>query len=142
MKTIRALRLPGGTMLIAALLVLLVLLASLQYYWLGEISTGERERLQSLVDSGAARFGEDFDLDIAGVFLGLQMHADTVRSQSWERYAQRYDHWQTRAAHPEMVGDIYLVQLYENSRISLSRFNKTTRRFSHADWPASMALMH
>jgi len=141
MKTMRASKLPAGTPLIAALLVLLVLLASLQYYWLGEISAGERERLQALVDSGAARFGEDFDLDIAGIFLGLQMHADTVRAQSWERYAQRYDHWQTRAMHPEIVGDIYLVQLYENSRINLLRFDKNTRRFNHADWPASMALL-
>jgi signal transduction histidine kinase len=141
MKSMRIAKLPSGTVLIAALLVLLVLLASLQYYWLGEISAGERERLQSLVDSGALRFGEDFDLDIAGVFLGLQMHADTVRSQSWERYAKRYDHWQTRAAHPEIVGDIYLVQLYENSRISLLRFNKTTRRFSNAEWPVAMASM-
>src|SRR5262249_60420422 len=98
MKSIRAAKLPAGTMLIAALLVLLVLLASLQYYWLGEISAGERERLQSLVDGGALRFGEDFDLDIAGVFLGLQMHADTGRTPSWERYAQRYGHVRARAA--------------------------------------------
>jgi signal transduction histidine kinase len=141
MRLFRASKLPSSTSLIAALLVLLVLLASLQYYWLGEVSASERDRLQSLVDTGATRFVEDFDLDIASMFLGLQMHADMVRAQAWERYAQRYDHWQQRTAHPQLVGAIYLVQLYENGRIGLMRFDPSTRRFSTAEWPATMTAM-
>ncbi len=131
-----------NSLLVAALVLLLVLLASVQYYWLGEVSAGERDRLQSLVDTGATRFGEDFDLEVAGMFLGLQMHADTVRTQSWERYAQRYDHWRTRSAHPGLVGEIYLVQLFENGRIRLMRFNKETRRFALSEWPAAMEPLH
>lgn len=138
MKTIRAAKLPANSPLVAALLVLLVLLASLQYYWLGEVSAGERERLQSLVDTGATRFGEDFDLEVAGMFLGLQMHAETVRTQAWERYAQRYDHWRTHSAHANLVGDIYLVQMFENGAMRLARYNRTNRRFTVADWPTSM----
>ena len=138
MKTIRAAKVPSSTALIAALLALLVLLGSLQYYWLGEISAGDRERLQSLVDAGAVRFGEDFDIEIAGMFLGLQMHADTVRTQDWDLYAQRYDHWRAHSGHPGLVGDIYLVQMYENGRMRLSRYHKDTRRFTADDWPAAM----
>lgn len=137
-KTFRASKLPSNTALVAALAVLLVLMAALQYYWLGEISAGERERLQSLVDSGAARFGEDFDLEIAGAFLGLQINADTVRTQTWDRYAQRVDHWRARSAHPNLVGEIYLVQVFENGRMRIARYHSDTRRFTSDDWPASM----
>jgi signal transduction histidine kinase len=131
-------KLSSSAALISGLLALLLLLASLQYYWLGEISASERDRMQSLVNSGAARFSEDFDMEIAGMFLGLQMHADTVRTQFWERYAQRYDHWRTQSAHPRLAGDIYLAQLYENGRIKLMHFNPALRQFSSADWPAAM----
>jgi signal transduction histidine kinase len=131
-------KLSSSAVLISGLLAVLVLLASLQYYWLGEISASERERMQSLVNSGAARFGEDFDLEIAGMFLGLQMHADTVRSEYWERYAQRYDHWQPRAAYPQLAGDIFLAQLYESGRVRLMRYNHDVRQFVNAEWPAAM----
>lgn len=124
--------------LTAGLLALLLLLGSLQYFWLGEISAGERERMQALVDSGAARFSEDFDLEVAGMFLGLQMHADTVRAGLWDRYAQRYEHWRSRAAHPQLAGDIYLAQLYEDGRVKLLRFSPELRTFASAEWPASM----
>jgi len=134
-------KLPSGTALIGALLALLILLATLQYYWLGEISAGERERMQSLVRSGAARFGEDFDLEIAGIFLGLQMPADTVLAQRWASYAQRYESWRSRSAHPRLVGDIYMVQLYENGRMTLLRFKPDTPSVSTAAWPDSIASL-
>jgi signal transduction histidine kinase len=134
-------KLSSSTALIGGLLALLVLLASLQYHWLGEISASERDRMQSLVDSGAARFGEDFDLEIAGMFLGLQMHADTVRTQFWERYAQRYENWVSRSAHPRLVNDIYLVQLHENGLIRLFQYHPDQRHFTTAAWPATLTKL-
>ncbi|MBK9712627.1 MAG: HAMP domain-containing histidine kinase [Kouleothrix sp.] len=139
MKKFLADRLSSSTALISGLLALLMLLASLQYSWLGEISAGERDRMQALVNSGAARFGEDFDLEIAGMFLGLQMHADTVRAQDWERYQQRYEHWRARSTHPRLVGDIYLAQLYENGRVRLLQFNPDKRQFVTTEWIAAMS---
>ncbi|KPV51052.1 hypothetical protein SE17_23420, partial [Kouleothrix aurantiaca] len=138
MKMIRTAKIPPNTAVVPGLLVLLVLLASFQYYWLGEVSAGERERMQALVDSGAQRFSEDFDLEIASTFLGLQMQANTVRYKNWELYAQRYDHWRTHVAHPKLVGDVFLVQLYERDPISLMRYNPATRSFEPSDWPSSM----
>jgi hypothetical protein len=138
MKKLAVTKLPSSGALIAGLLALLILLASLQYYWLGEISAGERDRMQALVNRGAERFGEDFDMEIAGMFLGLQMHAETVLTQNWDRYAQRYDHWRGRSTHPQLVGDIFLAQLHENGRIRFLRFDKTTHKFQSAQWPASL----
>lgn len=138
MQKLRAATISSNTGLIAALLALLVLLGSMQYYWLGEISAGERARMQSLVNSGVQRLGEDFDLEIASIFLGLQMQATTVRAQDWSAYAQRYEHWRAYTAHPDLVGDIYLVQMFENNTIKLMRFHRDTGRFVADDWPMSM----
>jgi len=48
-------------LLVATLLVLLPLLAVLQYRWLGEVSAGERERMQANLRTSADRFCADFD---------------------------------------------------------------------------------
>src|SRR5262245_39300864 len=97
-----------------AALLLLVLLASLQYYWVGQISVGELERMRASLRSGATRFSEDFDRELARIYLTLQMDAATMRDQSWKDYARRYDNWFATAPYPRLVGDVYLVQIYEN----------------------------
>lgn len=133
---------PWSQALIGALLALLVLLATLQYYWLGEVSVGARDRMQSLVDVGAVRFGEDFDLEVARMYMTFQIDAQSVLARQWERYAQRYDHWMQHAPYRKLVGDVYLVELYQGGRINLSLFNPTSRRFSSAKWPAALADIH
>src|SRR5690349_24127912 len=115
-------KLPSSTALIGALLALLILLASLQYYWLGEVSTGGRERMQSLIDAGAVRFGEDFDLEVARMYLTFQMDAQAVQTRQWDRYAQHYEHWAKRAPYPQLLGAVYLVELYQNGRVNLSLY--------------------
>src|SRR5688572_1041852 len=97
-----------------AALVLLVLLASLQYYWVGQVSVGERERMRASLRVGATRFSEDFDRELARIYLSLQMDAATMRDQAWKDYARRYNHWFATAPYPRLVGDVYLVQIYEN----------------------------
>jgi len=128
--------------LIGALLALLVLLATLQYYWLGEVSAGDRDRMQSIVDAGAVRFGEDFDLEVARMYMTFQIDAQAVLARQWERYAQRYDHWMQHAPYRKLVGDVYLVELYQNGRINLSLFHPSSRRFTPAEWPGVLADLH
>ncbi|MEO7911710.1 MAG: HAMP domain-containing sensor histidine kinase [Roseiflexaceae bacterium] len=133
---------PWSHALIGALLALLVLLATLQYYWLGEVSVGDRDRMQSLVDVGAVRFGEDFDLEVARMYMTFQIDAQSVVARQWERYALRYDHWMQHAPYRKLVGDIYLVELYQGGRISFSQFNPNGRRFSITKWPVELADIH
>ncbi|HEU5103219.1 MAG TPA: HAMP domain-containing sensor histidine kinase [Roseiflexaceae bacterium] len=133
---------PTSPALIGALLALLVLLATLQYYWLREVSAGDRERMQSLVDAGAVRFGEDFDLEVARIYLTFQIDAHAVVTRQWDNYAQRYQHWQQNAPYHRLVGAVYLVELYQNGRVNLSLFDPGERRFALAEWPAAMRDLH
>ena len=47
-----------------ALLGLILLLATLQYKWLGQISGAERERMTANLNTRAAAFGVDFDREL------------------------------------------------------------------------------
>jgi len=137
-KKIWITNIPTSPALIGALLALLVLLATLQYYWLGEVSAGDRERMQSLVDAGAVRFGEDFDLEVARMYLSFQIDAQAVVTRQWDRYAERYEHWVQHAPYHRLAGAVYLVELYQNGRVNLSLYNASGRRFAPAEWPAAM----
>jgi signal transduction histidine kinase len=131
-------KLSTKAILIAALLLLL-LLASLQYYWVGQVSEGERERMRASLRAGATRFSEDFNHELARIYLSLQMDASTLRNSAWKDYARRYDHWVTTAPYPRLAGDIFLVEVYETGRLYVARFDKNTKRFATTYWPAALA---
>jgi signal transduction histidine kinase len=121
--------------LFAAALVALIALAVLQYYWVGQVSAGDRERRQANLTLGAARLGEDFDRELARAYLALQMDAATLRDKDWDRYARRLDRWQATAPYPGLVKDVYLVQVNQIGRVGLTRYSAATRSFESLVWP-------
>ena len=79
--TMKIKRRPSLMLLLAAtLLVLLPLLAVLQYRWLGEVSAGERERMQTNLRTSADRFCADFDRELTNVY-GLRLAEKTGSSE-------------------------------------------------------------
>ena len=56
--------------IIAALLLpLLIVLAVLQWNWIGKVSAMERQRMQASLMTAGSRFTHDFDREIARAFL-------------------------------------------------------------------------
>ncbi len=123
--------------LLAALLAMM-LLASLQYHWVGQVSAGERERMQANLHAGALRFSEDFDREIARVYLNFQMDAATLRDRAWWRYSRRYSDWLSNAPYPGLVRDVFLVEINQIGGLSLSRFNTQKGGFETTMWPDDM----
>jgi hypothetical protein len=127
-------------LLAASLVVLLVVLAALQYRWLGQVSEAERERMQATLSTGAARFSQDFDRELGRVYFNLQLDANVWRRRDGETYAARYAQWRANAPHPQLVGDVYVVDGSGTSE-QLARFDPGTRKFIDATWPAEFAAL-
>jgi signal transduction histidine kinase len=124
--------------ILAALLALL-LLAALQVYWATQMSASERERMQATLDAAALRFGEDFDRELARIYLSLQLDAATLRDGDWARYALRYDHWEAEAPHPALVDSVYLVTAEADATLRLLRYDPLARSFVPVPWPPQLA---
>jgi signal transduction histidine kinase len=120
--------------LLAAAIIAIGGLAMLQYYWVDQVSVGERSRLQANVQLGAQRFSEDFDRELARAYLSLQMDATTFRDNAWWRYAQRVKHWRASTPYPGLISKMYLVEVNQIGRASLTRFEMSQNRFVHASW--------
>ena len=58
-----------------ALFGLIVLLAVLQYRWLGQISEAERAQRRTTLAAGALEFAQDFDREVTRAYLLFQTDA-------------------------------------------------------------------
>src|SRR5215470_6389403 len=118
---------------------LLLLLGTLQYRWVGQVSEAERLRLRAGAKTRAEALGRDFDREVTRAFLGLQMDPETLKERAFDRYAERYEFWQRRAVHPGLVKDVLLVEKGPAEALRLSRFDPSRRTFEPAEWPAALA---
>jgi signal transduction histidine kinase len=127
----------GLTLLTGALLILLPTLAVLQYQWVGQVSTAERERMQRNLRVAAVQFRDEFDLEIGRAFLSLQVGPLSAREGSSDRYSEAYDTWVNTAAHPQIVSSIFLVDA-DAGMLRLRRWDPATHAFGAVDWPQAL----
>lgn len=124
-----------STVIVLAVVGALLILISLQYYWVAQVSNGERERMEANLRIGAARLQEDFDRELARAYLTFQISADTVDARDWERYARRYKHWNATAPYPQIVKNVYLVEVNQIGRLRFNEFDRADGMFKPAPWP-------
>ena len=64
----------------ALLVILLAVLAVLQWRWIGEVSAMERHRMRSSLFAAGSRFTDDFDREVTRAFLFFITHAGARRA--------------------------------------------------------------
>ena len=102
-------RVSAVTILVGVVMLLVPALAWMQYQWLGQLSTAERERMQRTLRTAAAQFATEFDSELSRTLVSLQVDSPTIRDQNWTAYAQRYTAWANSVNEPRLVRDLWLV---------------------------------
>ena len=77
------------TALVAGMLILLPVLAFLQYRWLGQLSDADRDRIERSLKVTTTAFVQQIDSELARAYVSLQLDAATVRQR--DRQATRSD---------------------------------------------------
>jgi len=148
-------RVSAVTILVGLVMLLVPALAWMQYQWLGQLSTAERERMQRTLRTAAAQFATEFDTELSRTLVGLQLDAQTVRDQNWTAYAQKYSGWASSSSEPRVVRDVWLVDalpgtelpLFDGStplpiaRLRLRKWNTQSLVFEDTEWPDDLAKM-
>lgn len=114
-------------LVIIGLLGLLVLLAGLQYKWLGQISDAEQIRLEERLKDDTKRFAEDFNKIVQDAFI--QFH---FTSENWGSFSNRYNSWQKKTLYNQLIKDFYYVKT--NNKNELLKFDKKHGEFEVAVW--------
>lgn len=128
-----------------ALFGLILLLARLQYRWLGQISEAERTERRATLAAGAREFAQDFDREITRAYLLFQSDAPLTppadEAETARRFAARYDRWQASARFPKLVREFYAFTpetAANKTGPKLRRFDPSTRTLEPAAWPEAM----
>src|SRR4030095_9878984 len=98
-------------MLLVAMALLLPLLAALQYHWLGQVSQGATERLQSSLRGSATAFRHDFNRELIRAYLSFQMDSFTPPAAAGlgPYHAARLEQWTRTAPYPLLISDVFVV---------------------------------
>ena len=148
-------RVSAVTVLVGLVMLLVPALAYMQYQWLGQLSTAERERMQRTLRTAAAQFATEFDTELSRALVSLQVDGATIREGNWTSYAQRYSAWTTNATEPRLVRDVLLVDTLPGTelpaigssdpvpvqQLRLRRWNAQALTFEPADWTADLATI-
>ncbi len=134
----RVRRLPLGLLVSAALAILVISLAVLQYHWLGQVSAAERERMKTTLMQRADAFTRDFDREVLHLYLALQTESANLAQHDWTAFARRYDIWREGAEYPQIVKAIYFTERDESGS-PLLQYRPEGRTFEPVDWPPDLA---
>ena len=103
-------RIPVPHLLAVILVVLLVVLGTLQYVWIGRISRAERERLQTGLLESATRFTEGFDRELIRMAVTFTPAEHRIRGDVEEWLRDRLEWWRAEAPFPGLVARLALVR--------------------------------
>ncbi|HET9767228.1 MAG TPA: HAMP domain-containing sensor histidine kinase, partial [Thermoanaerobaculia bacterium] len=120
----------------AALVVLLVLLATLQYRWTGELGRAEEEQLRTSLNRAAAGVAADFDRELGRVFFHfLQAPEPDVETS----LARRLVSWRAQPPYPEMLRQLLLVERGSNADVAVRAFDEAAAAWRPVAWPPELA---
>src|SRR5687768_8620637 len=156
--TVRLGRASAVTILVGVVMLLVPALAWMQYQWLGQLSTAERERMQRTLRTAAAQFATEFDSELSRTLVSLQVDGVMLRNQNWGAYAQRYSVWVNSVSEPRLVRDVWVVDTLPGTplpdvsavnrpaaipidRLRIRKWNTQSLAFEDAPWPDDLSKM-
>jgi hypothetical protein len=121
---------------------LLIGLAMLQHRWLAAVSAAERTRMRASAAGRAEAFARDVDRELTRAFLMLGVDAAAVERGDEGTYARAFAAWKAKAAYPDLVADVWLVQARpDGGGLRVRRFDANTGRFFESAVPAEMTAL-
>jgi hypothetical protein len=115
---------------IALSLVALIVLAGLQYQWIGQIASAERQRLERGVAEAANYLAEDFTAELRQLTGVFEPRFQPVILDPVS-IATRYHYWATSATYPNLLKSLYIVR----PPSEVLRMNRATEEFAPDTWP-------
>jgi signal transduction histidine kinase len=122
-----------------ALLVLLTLLATIQYRWIGQVSRLESHHLRAPLVSSTRHLAADFDREVTRAFLYFFHPERSETPGDWRgRVAWQLQRWTAEARYPRLVRDVLHVHRGEAGRLDLEILRPESGRFEATAWPADL----
>ena len=132
-------RTPWQLLAAALLLVLLAILATLQYRWLGEVSEAERERMRASLRTRATELAQEFDAELTRAYVAFHVGSDQLDADAAATLADAYTRWQAGAKIPTLVSAVYMADGRMLDSAELRRLDPAARTLTPIEWPRELS---
>jgi signal transduction histidine kinase len=119
----------------SALAAVLVLLAVLQFDWVGKVAQAEKDHMEADLETAMVRFRWDFYSQLLHVCSAFQVDPSEVSKNPLQAYADRYEDWTHASTRPRLVADLYIWKAQNPAGRRLFRLNSATGKFEPDAWP-------
>ena len=123
---------------IAALLLLLPVLAILQYNWIGQLSDSEVARMRSTLQVSTEHFHDDFDRTLGRLNWVFDVSYTRSLDEVANQLALSYNRWSNTNEFPELVESIYWINYDDRKQLQLHQFDLNNSQLNNIDWPDEM----
>jgi signal transduction histidine kinase len=140
LASMRARRRVSGLLVPAVLVGLVVVLAALQYRWLGQVSEAERVQLQRSLTQRGKDFTDEFDKELSQAYAALRMTPEELASGPSRTWPDGIDRWRAASRFPGLVKAIYLAT-HQETTLQLRPYLPGSRTFADLPidaWPPSL----
>lgn len=136
----------GSLWLAAAVAVLLPALAWLQYDWVNQLASADRERRGRTLRIAAAQFTSAVDSELSHIAGGLQLDGAMVEREDWDAYALRYEGATANGA-ASLIRGVWYVEVVDATPadadgLVLRQWMPGRRAFDAVAWPDTLAGVH
>ena len=114
-------------LLLLVLLIALAAVATLQYRWIDQVSTAQKEHVRDAVDFASRHFSDELDHDVARV---MRTFRDTGSGPF--QLAER-------AGEDPLVGDIFIAHFTGVDSSTLLKLDREKVTFTRVDWSAAFS---
>lgn len=121
--------------------LIVVVLAVLQYRWIGQASEADRERMQIGLNTSVSQFLEDYRSELYRVCTAFRPEPGIVASRDWGQYVKRYDEWRRTTSFPDLAGDVFVWELEHIDGSRLIRVTMQSREVRAVEWPPELGAL-
>jgi len=121
------------------LFLLLVVLATLQYRWIGEVSEAERDRMRASARRAADRVAADFNLEIGRALheFGLPPGSPDSDASLGPDIAAAAKRWAAQSRFPSLVKEVFVAERAADGPVRLNRV-LPSGKLEPSDWPSDL----
>ncbi len=129
-------RAKSSLVLVGLLLIVLPVLAVLQYRWIGGVSAAERDRLESSLRIASDRFATDFDAELSRLANAFQIRSGFPETA--DPIVERYQAWSEANPYPRLVRAIYILKTGPDAQSEFYKVDLAKREFQPAILPKEL----
>jgi two-component system sensor histidine kinase SenX3 len=119
---------------VGVLVVLLAVLATLQYRWIAQVSEAERTRLEASLHKATVGFCEDFDREITRAFAVFDVKQPGDDEQLSQSLANRLREWRSTATWPNLVKELLVIRHQGTKEVVLLCFEEKQQTLHQCEW--------